>query len=129
MRSPAGDHDVLEADVTALAAAVAATGGDGPVLVIADHETIGRLGPRWSRLFAAAGRPYRVRLGGGGAAILAEDATGRADPRDIAEARAEADALGAVLIVGAGAAAVVEAARRVAAERGLPFVAASAPAN
>jgi hypothetical protein len=129
MRGHAGDHDALEADVAALAAAVAATGGDGPVLVIADHETIGRLGPRWSRLFAAVGRPYRVRLGGGGAAIPADDPTGRADPRDIADARAEADALGAALLVGAGAASVVEAARRAAAERGLPFVAARAPAN
>lgn len=116
-RSRAGDRaaPAPDADVRSLAAVVAALEPPGPILVVADHETIGRCGPLWWRVFAAAGRRHRVRLCGGGT-----------DPRDVAELATEAVSLGAVVIVAAGAA-VVEAARRAAAQAGLPSVVAPEP--
>jgi hypothetical protein len=94
-----------------LLAQVCAAGGDGPVLIVADNDAIGRRAPAWARLLAAAGWLHRVRFW-----------EGRADDAVIARLAAEARAFGARVVVAAGAPATRAAARDVAAATGLPCV-------
>ena len=88
----------------------------GPLLVLADNHGIAGGAVDWARVFPAAGLTYRVRLVGGGES-------------DIPAAVAEAESLGArmLLAVGPGLPLVVGQA---AAERlGLPLVHCDGPAT
>jgi hypothetical protein len=85
-----------------LAHSVAAAGGKPPVLVIAAHETVGRLAPAWLESFDEAGWLYRVRSFGG----LATDA-------EIAALAAEARSLSAHTIAAIGDADLTAAATAV----------------
>lgn len=82
----------------------------GPILVVADNDSIARLAPRWAEQFAAAGRLHRVRLAGPGG------------ERDIDRLAAEARSLAAVAIAAAGGAPVWSLAAAVATRLGLPLV-------
>lgn len=83
----------------------------GPALVIASTTVQGRLGSRWSATFGAAGIEFSVRTFGG-----------ECSQREIDAGVADATASGAKVIVGAGGGKCLDAARAVAAERGLPVV-------
>lgn len=94
-----------------LADEMRAAGLAGPVLVSAGDSAIGLLAPAWAEAFSAAGWPHRVLAFGG-----------RSDRRDRADIAAEATAMRARAIVGAGGGRLLDAARAAAASSGLPFV-------
>lgn len=75
----------------------------GPVLVVADDATIARLAPAWAEAFAAAGKVHRVVV------------------HDV-DVVAAAAGLGARVVVAAGPADAVAAARLAAATLGVPLV-------
>ena len=86
-------------------------GGTGPVLVLADNAAIAAAAPHWARCLRAAGRPHRVRFW-----------EGEADTAAIAALAAEARGFGATVILAAGAADTLTAARDLAAAIGTPCV-------
>lgn len=88
---------------------LAAARHPGPVLVIADSRSIGRLAPTWAEWLRRFGWEHRVRL--------AAEPVGH----DIGPLLAEARDLGARIVIGAGRGR--DSGRRVAVAAGLPFVA------
>ena len=90
----------VSAPADQLAVAAAALVDAGPVLVVADVATVGRLAPRWARDFAVAGRVHRVRVGGDAAAIAAEIRSLRATVVAVA---GPAEVLSAVALAAAAA--------------------------
>jgi glycerol dehydrogenase len=95
-----------------LAADMQALGLRDPVLVLADDAAIAGLAPAWAESFATLGWLHRVMACGE-----------NADSRMIAAIVAEAAALAARTIVGAGDGRVLDAAREAATAARLPFVA------
>lgn len=98
---------VVTAPAAGIAAALAARGFAGPVLVVADDAAIAACAPAWAASFAAAGTTHRVVLAG----------------VDVAAAAA---GLGARVVVAAGAAAAGPAALAAAA-LDVPLVEAAPP--
>jgi glycerol dehydrogenase len=94
-----------------LAAEMQAVGLSGPVLVVAGNAAITRLAPLWAASLADVGWEHRVLAFGG------ESSRGEIDA-----IAAEAAALGAGVIVGAGGGKTLDAARAAAAARQVPFV-------
>ncbi len=94
-----------------LAAEMQAVGLEGPVLVSAGNAAIASLAPAWAESFAAAGWTHRVLAFGG-----------ESSRREIGAIAAEATAMGARAIVGAGGGKTLDAARAAAAAARLPFV-------
>jgi glycerol dehydrogenase-like iron-containing ADH family enzyme len=92
------------------AAALVAAGLEGPVLVVADDDSIGRLAPAWAASFAAVGWVHRV--------VAGRDA----DPAEVESLAAEARSLKAATVIGTGGASVRAAARAAAAAVGRPVV-------
>jgi glycerol dehydrogenase-like iron-containing ADH family enzyme len=82
----------------------------GPLLVIADNESIARLAPRWAEAFTAAGLHYRVRL------------VGSLGDRELEAILAEARSLAAGTILTAGQPATIALAAAAADRLGLPLV-------
>jgi len=94
-----------------LAAEMRAVGLTGPVLVVAGTSAVAKLAPEWAAAFAEAGWTHRVLSFGG-----------ESSRREVAAIAAEADALGAAVIVAAGGGKALDAARAAATSRRLPFV-------
>jgi glycerol dehydrogenase len=94
-----------------LADEMQAVGLEGPVLVSAGNAAIASLAPAWAESFAAAGWTHRVLAFGG-----------ESSRREIAAIAAEAAAIHARAIVGAGGGKTLDAARAAAAAARLPFV-------
>ena len=82
---------------------------NGPALIVADAATVTRQAPAWAAAFASAGRVHRVVVTPGGPAAA----------RGVV---AEARSLGAGVILAAGPAPVIAAARKAAAELDRPCV-------
>lgn len=95
-----------------LAADLQALGLRDPVLVLADDAAIAGLAPAWAESFASVGWLHRVMACGD-----------HADDREIEAIVAEAAALAARTLVGAGDGRVLDAAREAAMAARLPFVA------
>jgi len=94
-----------------LATEMQAVGLEGPVLVSAGNAAIASLAPAWAESFAAVGWTHRVLAFGG-----------ESSRREIAAIAAEAAAIGARAIVGAGGGKTLDAARAAAAATQRPFV-------
>jgi len=94
-----------------LAAEMLAVGLRGPALLVAGTTAIARLAPVWAQALGEAGWSHRVLAFGG-----------ESSRREIDAIAAEATALGAAVIIGAGGGKALDAARSAAAARGLPFV-------
>jgi glycerol dehydrogenase len=94
-----------------LALEMAVLGIHGPVLVVAGRSAVAALAPVWAAVMAAAGWQHDVRAFGGECTAAEIDAVA-----------AEARALGARAIVGAGGGKCLDASRAAAAAVGLPFV-------
>lgn len=116
--SPAGEAAVstVDQEAAALLDALARAGHRGPALVIADNAAIARSAPAWARAFAAHGWRHRVRLCEETSSALADVA---AEARSLAR---EAESQGSGVIVAVGGVATRAAARRAAAEAGLPVL-------
>lgn len=94
---------VIAGPASGIAAALAARGRGGPVLVIADDATIAACGPAWAGSFAAAGIVHRVVTHGVDVAAAAAGL----DPRTV---------------LGAGGAEALAVAAAVATTLGVPLV-------
>lgn len=94
---------IVAAPAGEIAAALAARDFAGPVLLVADDETIAACAPAWAAAFARAGVVHRVVVAG-------------------VDVVAAAAGLGPRVVVAAGAAEACAAARAAAATLGLPLV-------
>lgn len=103
---------LLGPDVTRrIASGIRAAGLEGPVLIAAGSDTVGRLAPVWADAFAAAGWTHRVLAVG----VAALD-------RETAAIAAESRVLAAGVIVAAGGGRTLAAGRAAAAAVGVAFV-------
>lgn len=104
------EHQVVAGPAAKIAAALAACGRAGPVLVVADDATIAACGPAWAGSFAAAGILHRVVNHGvdvtaAAAGLSPRTVLGAGDAAARAAAAAVATALGVPLVENPGPAA------------------------